>query len=236
MGVPSIVSVTLGSGGSQFTVTWSEAVDREPGATITLSSPARLASHTATYQSGTGTAAIVYTASGFIVYQNETVEIQAAAGLVSSVSTDDPSAAFEDQAVTNGSTQTLPTACDGRARGMMTQKCMVLRETETQSSTSAGVKTTWAPIYWPVCCSIQGRSSREAYGTGKPEDAASYIGYFPASLDLRATDRICQISGGGVRGLSQKILTVVGKPIDHAGRGGYLAAPLETVEGNDAGD
>lgn len=116
------------------------------------------------------------------------------------------------------------------AVSMMRNTCTIKRPTASQSSSSAGMKQTWANAATGVRCSIQARSSSESFATGMTHAGASYIGYFPAGTDIRNKDRIGSITGQNIGGLSGKTLEVRGLAIDQAGRGALLAVPLEEVK------
>lgn len=229
MAAPTVVSATISANGTTFTVVWSESVAQAGSVSVVIT--ARLATLTATYSSGTGSATIVYTIAS-AVYESETATMTAAAGIVTATVGAAPNAAISGQAITNSSTQTLAAACDGVAAGMMVNECMVLRKTTTTSASSGATGNTWAPIYYPVCCNIQMQQSREDFAGQQESPGFQFAGHFPASLSLRHSDRICTITGAGVKGLSGRILEVRGYPSDHAGRGAYLYAPLSEVAGN----
>jgi hypothetical protein len=230
MAAPTVVSAALSVAGTALTVVWSRAVTHVAAPTIYIA--ARLATLTCAYASGTTTTTLVYSVSGGTVYLNESAVIRQAAGGVTAVDDASPNAAITSQAITNASTATLAASCDGAAAGMMVNKCMVLRKTTTTSASSGATGQTWAPIYYPVCCAIQMRQSRETFAGQQETQGFTFAGYFPASLALLHGDRICTITGNGIRGLSGKILEVDGAPSDHAGRGAYLFAPLMEVPGN----
>lgn len=228
MAAPTVVSATIAANGTTLTVVWSEAASQAGGPSVIIAG--RLATLTSTYSSGTTTITLVYTIAS-TVYQSETPTLTGAAGVVTSTVGATANAAFSGQAITNNSTQTLAVACDGVASGMMVNKCMVLRETSAASASSGAETRTWAPVYYPACCAIQAAGASEGFAGQQENASASYNGYFPVSLALRASDRICTITGAGALGFSNKILDVVGAPSDHAGRGAYLWAPLREITG-----
>ncbi len=231
MAAPALASAIVGSSGLVIATGWSEsAVGSVQGATFAIA--ARLLSGAVLTVPGAPGMTINMTTL-VQIYQGETVTMTIPAGTVVDAATGllgNP--LVTAYAVTNNSTVVLAAACDGAAAGMMVNRCMVLRKTTTSSTSSGATKQAWAPIYYPVCCAIQMRQSRESMSKGQEKQGFSFNGYFPASLALVHTDRICTITGNNVRGLSGKILEVVGAPSDHAGRGAYLFAPLMEVAGN----
>lgn len=230
MAIPTLVSATTNAAGTQVTTVWSEAVTNVATPTVTCSN--RLATFTTLYVSGTGTTSLVWVIISGAVYLNETVTLSAVADTVESSSTATPNGAISAASVTNASTTTVAVACDGAAASMLTNRCMIIRPTETQSTSSGGMKQSWSVQAHPVCCSIQARNSSETFNTGMVDAAFSFDGFFPLSAGIRSKDRVCLITGRNVGGLSGKILECVGPPIDHAGQGAYLYVPLAETKGN----
>lgn len=119
----------------------------------------------------------------------------------------------------------------GISSGMMRNTCMVIRKAVTTSAASGGIVETWTIVYPLVRCSIQGATTREDFKTGQERRAFSFVGYFPASMDLRHTDRIRNITGPG--GLTNRTLEIEGPALDDAGLMAYIRVPLAEVPGND---
>lgn len=229
MAAPTVVSATIISNGTGLTVVWSEAATSVATPTIVIAG--RLATLTSTLV-GAVTVTFTYTIAS-TVYINETATLSGAAGIVTATVGGTPNAAFSGQAITNNSTQTIAASGTARASGLMVNRCMVLRKTTTTSSSTGATSQAWAPVYYPVKCSIQMRTSSEGFNAGQELQDSGYSGYFPRALSLRHGDRICSITGASVTGQSSLILEVVGAPTDHAGRGAYLFAPLREVPGNE---
>lgn len=232
MAIPTVSSAVISDG--TLSITWSENVTYLTGSP-TLVCTDRLHSITSITFSSMGAIDLI---TGFefpegSIFEGETVTLTVPAGLVEAQSGGQANAAASGLATTNNSDHTDAAACDGVAAGLMVNRCMILRPTESQSASSGAISTTWSVWKYPVCCNIQAAGTSEGFAQAMEDADANYNAFFPASLAIKPNDRVCLITGGGVQGLSGKILEVVGRPIDHAGRGAYRFVPLRAVEGND---
>jgi head-tail adaptor len=109
---------------------------------------------------------------------------------------------------------------------LMTNTCTIKRKTQTQSSTSAGIVTSWSDAATGVRCAVQASASREATQQGRETGIAQYDVMFPPGTDVRKGDRLTAITGSS--GLSASaLLAVTGNPIDESGRAAYVYVPAE---------
>jgi hypothetical protein len=225
MAVPTLVSATIGVTGLTFTTVWSEPVTQN--ATITLSAPYRGASWTPSYASGSGTSTVVYTISP-AAYLSESIIYTISAGSVVSVSTSDPNGLISGQTATNNSAVTV--GCGGRAATLLVNSCSIQRAIRSQSTTSAGLKTSWGLAYAGVCCSIQGASTAESEAWSREVGDSVYRVYFPPTIDIVHTDRLTTFTGSSSLA-SSSFMEVVSEPIDHAGHNNvYTMVLARTLE------
>jgi len=107
-------------------------------------------------------------------------------------------------------------------RGLLNRTCSIRRKTES-ADTNLASTFTFDDIYTQVPCTIQMQSNSES-NFGMRETGVAYgRAYFLYGTDIQNTDRIIPDDGEFQDGT----LTVVGPPIDGAGRKKYAMVPVE---------
>jgi hypothetical protein len=114
-------------------------------------------------------------------------------------------------------------------RHLLKVTATVSRKTETVSSDSYGLSTSWENVTSGVVCAIQPRGTRESRLRFAEGNESEYEGFFEHGTDLKRSDRIIPESGT----YAGKTLSVVSDPVDMAGRGVGMVVQLEEV--SDAG-
>jgi len=226
MATPVLSSATINAAGTQVTLVWSVAV-MDAGAGISISNAYRGYTSTGSIVTGDGTTTPVYSLGTPPVLVGETITVAVPANAVLAVNGGQGNS-LTSATATNGST--ICAACDGKASRMLVNTCTIRRCIESQSATSAGVKTAWGDAYTAVCCSVQGLTTSESEQWGTKASDSTYKVYLPKSVDINHHDRLTDFTGSSSLA-STDTLEVVSDPLDHAGRGAYvmvLAAAVQT--------
>src|SRR5690606_15686220 len=178
MAIPTVSSAVISDG--TLSIAWSENVTYLTGSP-TLVCTDRLHSITSiTFSSEDAPDRITqFEFAGGSIFEGETVTLTVPAGLVESQSGGQTNAAASGLATTNNSDHTDAAACDGVAAGLMVNRCMILRPTESQSASSGAISTTWSVWKYPVCCNIQAAGTSEGFAQAKEDDDANYNAFFP---------------------------------------------------------
>lgn len=229
MAAPTIVSAAIGATGLTLSVVYSEAVITQGAMNApAITNAYRGLTSTGTTSSGSGTATFVYTLDK-LVYAGETVLMALGAAAVKSVSTVEGNLIVAGQAVTNNSALTVPR--DGKAARLLVNSCTIRRKINSQSATSAGLKTDWGDAYVGVACNAQGASQSESLTWGIRVGDSGYRVYLPKTADILAQDRLTDFVGPCSIGATDT-LEVVSDALDHAGRGAYTVVMAKAVHRN----
>lgn len=105
---------------------------------------------------------------------------------------------------------------------LLNTTCTIRRKTQTQSSSTGAISTSWANLATGVPCSMNegGQSEREVAARETGEVFATF--YFAFGQDITNADRIVY---------GARTFEVVGPPIDGAGRSVYCRVSAREVKG-----
>lgn len=112
-------------------------------------------------------------------------------------------------------------------QSLLNQTCDIYRKTETISTSTGFVKTTFPQTYTSVPCRVQAKTGYSGNNAGSERFTTKYVGFWNIGTDVKLEDRISVTDDpSNITGY-----TVKSAPMDESGQRVFIVADLEAVQG-----